>query len=250
MSDVMPLSEVLSSEADERIIQEPETVDEVIETKAEETGEAEKSAEATTPVEETKTNDVSELEQIKRQLNASIAQANDERSKRQALQQQFEQKQVEKPDAYVEPDKAIAFEVDQVAQQNDQRFLAYAFENAQDKYPDFLEMQDIFFDQVAASNPALIEQAKQQADPYKFIYNQAKNFNEFKDVGSLDEYKSKVELELRAKLDAEYAEKLKQQTEQVITNSIPGTLSTATAAGGTGSKGYSGQTPLSKIFDN
>ena len=247
MNDIASAGSIYDGVQDEVVTESTETtVEEVVAQTEEPTGEtteATAEVEAAPPAEEQPYDAKSEVEQLKKQLHASIAQANDERSKRQALQQQ----QVEVPDAYVEPDKAIEFATQQAVSQADQRFLNYAFENAKDKWDDFLEMQDVFFDEVAAQNPALVQQAQQQPDPYKFIYQQAKKHSEFKGIESVDDLRSKIEAEVRAQIAAESGNKEKAAVEKAINDAIPTTLSKSTAAGGNTSKAWS-PTPTSEIF--
>jgi hypothetical protein len=99
-------------------------------------------------------------------------------------------------------------------------------------------------------NPMLQQQAMQHPDPYEFIYQRAKQHAEFKDIGSIDDYKKNLEAQIRAEVEAEMQGKLKEQTEELISKSIPNTLSTATAAAGSRNKGYAGPTPLDKILGN
>ena len=244
------LDQALNGEIEEEAVEPVEveqTTEVTAEAEAEPTVETEETQETAPTAEEVKPSEPTELELVQRQLNAAIAKANDEKSKRQALQQQLQPKE-EAPDPYVEPDKAIEFAQQQAISQSDARFLNYAFENAKDKWDDFLEMQDVFFDEMAVNNPSLVQQAQQMPDPYKFIYNQAKTHSEFKGIGSVDDLRSKIETEVRAKLELEYAEKQKQAAEAAITNSIPGTLSKATAAGGATKETWSGPASLDQIL--
>ena len=67
-------------------------------------------------------------------------------------------------------------------------------------------------------------------------------------VGSLSEYKAKIEADVRAKVEAEFGAKATADTEKAITDAIPQTLSTATAAGGNAGKVFAGATPLDVII--
>lgn len=252
-----PLSEVLSTEADAKIV-EPEVEaaaeTEMIESTAEVTGESEEAAaseDQAAPPAEKQTEDVSEVEKLQAELNAFKAKALDEVSKRQALAQQLEQlkQPVEKPDAFVDPEKAIDHSINGLKTEFENRFLNMSEFNARSRHSeDFDQMTEVFFNEMVVQNPSLQQQAMQHADPYEFIYQQAKTHNEFKGVGSIDDFKARIESELRAKLEAEYAEKQKAAAEQAITNSIPTTLATATAAGGNKGQTFAGPTPLDKII--
>jgi len=191
-----------------------------------------------------------EIEKLRSEVSAFKAKALDEVRKRQALEQ-AQQQQAETPDAYVEPDKAIAFTAQQLQSQMDNRFYDMSEMMARQQHgEDFDQMVDVFFNEMVSSNPLLQQQALQQQHPYEFIYQQAKTHSEFKGVNSVDDLKSKIEAEVRAKVEAEMADKLKAQTEEAITKSIPGTLSTATAAAGTGSTKWAGPMPANKLYGN
>ena len=244
-----PLSEVLASEADNSIIAEPAEV--VPET---DTGEPvpEVDPEAAPPAEETKP-EVKSEDTLQKQLRASIAQANDERGKRQALQGQLEQfkaqqQQVEKPDAFVNPDEAIDYGVNAVSAAFNDRLLNLSESQARGRHDDFDAMKETFFNEVVVQNPVLGQQAMQAPDPYEFVYQQAKTHNEFSGISSMDEYKVKVETEMRVKLEAEYAEKAKDATNQAINNALPQSLSTATATGGNQTPTWAGPTSLNDIL--
>lgn len=201
---------------------------------------------------------VTEVDQLKadvEEANARVLKANaetaafktkalDEVNKRQDLQKA----QVEKPDAYVEPDNAIQFAVDQVEQKFEARFLNLTEAGARSRHDDFDEMKDLFINEMANDNPVLAQQALAQQDPHEWIYQQAKHHNEFKDVTSMDDLKAKIEADIEAKYAAKYAEDKNAITEKAITDSIPGSLATSTAAGGNQGKPYSGPMPFDKIF--
>lgn len=250
-----PLSEVFSTEADEKIL-EP-VVEAAAETAVEvssddvtvdsEVAAVTEEQAAPTAVEQAEVNP--EVVQLRAELNAFKTKALDEVGKRQALEAQIKQAPVEKPDAYVEPDKAIDFGINELKSDFDNKFLNLSEFNARGRHADdFDQMTETFFTDLAVQNPSLQQQALQHPDPYEFIYQQAKNHNEFKDIGSVDDLRAKIEAETRTKVEAEFAEKQKVSTEKAITDSIPRTLSTATAAGGNKAASYAGPTPLNKIF--
>jgi len=246
--DHTPLSEVFadSSEANDVIVDdveettataEPEQVDE--EVAADETVE-----EVAAPTAET--------QDASKEANAFKAMALDERAKRQALQSQLDnlQKPVETPDAFVNPDEAIAHGDNNIRYEFNERLLNMSEAQAKLRHEDFEDMKTVFFDEMAASNPDLMTQANAQPDPYEFVYQQAKTHNEFKGVNSVDDLKAKIEVELRAKLEAEYAEKANAATEKAISNALPQSLSNTTAKGGNTQPEWGGVTPLSKIFSS
>jgi len=244
--DQTPLSEVFSdsSEANDVIVDdveettataEPEQVED--EPKAEETVE-----EVAAPTAETVDNT--------KEANAFKAMALDERTKRQALESQLAslQKPVETPDAFVNPDEAIAHGDNTIRHEFNERFLNMSESQARSRHDDFDSMNDVFFNEMAATNPDLINQANKAPDPYEFVYQQAKTHNEFKGVNSVDDLRSKIEVEIRAKLEAEYADKANVATEKAISNALPQSLSNTTAKGGNTQPEWEGAMPLNKIF--
>jgi len=237
------LSEVFGTEADQTIIGAvEENTEQVAEGSEEVTGEkvaAPPADEAQKVViDQLKT----DLEQANRRANAFQTKALDEVNKRQAMQQP-----VERPDAYVEPDKAIEFEINEMRKESDTRFLGLSESNARLRHTDFEDMQTLF-GQMAENNPVLAQQAIAQADPHEWLYQQAKHHNEFKDVSSIDDLKVKMKAEAKAEFEAEHAKQQNAATEQAITDAIPNSLATATAAGGVTTP-MVGQVPLEKLFD-
>jgi predicted RNase H-like nuclease (RuvC/YqgF family) len=142
-----PLSEVFSTEADTKIVEEqPEKATEqepVTDEQPNEEAQAESEAEAA-PSAEDKPKDVSsEIDQLRNELNAFKTKAMDERNKRQDLQRQLEQ---EKPDAYVEPDKAIDYGINGLKTEFENRFLNMSEFNARSRHSeDFDDMAEVFF---------------------------------------------------------------------------------------------------------
>ncbi|MEE8208849.1 MAG: hypothetical protein V3T88_07870 [Nitrosomonadaceae bacterium] len=242
-----PLSEVLSSEADQVIVDEQVEPEQTQEPEATET--VEKDAAPT--AEETTQNEVSEVDKLRTEINAYKTKAYDEKGKRQALQSQLEginKAQVKKPDAFVNPDDAITYGNNELRTEFNNRFWNMSESQARGRYDDFDAMKDMFLNEMVIDNPLLGQQAVQADDPFDFIYQQAKTHNELKDVGSLSDYRTKIENEMRAKFEAEYAGKAADATEQAISNALPGTLSTATATGGNQTPTWAGPTSLNSIL--
>ena len=248
------LSEVFGTEADLQISEEvePAAAEATPEQSADDvTGspdvEASTEDKAAIPAEETKP-EIDQVEALTKQVNAFKAKALDEVSKRQALENQMQaaQQQEEAPDAFVEPDAAIQHAVNQVQQRNDDRFLNFSEEVTRKNHEDYDEIKEVFLE-MANENPLLAQQAMAQPMPHEWLYQQAKTHNEFKDISSVDDLRAKIEAETRAKIEAEYAEKQKTVTEKAITDAIPNSLASSTAAGGNTTP-IVGQAPLDKIF--
>ncbi|MEE8208715.1 MAG: hypothetical protein V3T88_07190 [Nitrosomonadaceae bacterium] len=242
-----PLSEVLSSEADQVIVDEQVEPEQTQEPEATETVDqkAAPTAEETTP-------EVSEVDKLRKEMNAYKTKAYDELNKRQVLQrenEEYKKQPVEKPDAFVNPDEAISHGNNEIRAEFNDRFLNMSESQARGRHgDDFDQMKDTFFNELVIDNPVLSQQAMQAPDPYEFVYQQAKTHDELKDVGSLSDYRTKIENEMRAKFEAEYAGKAADATEQAISNALPGTLSTATATGGNQTPTWGGPPTLDTIL--
>jgi hypothetical protein len=246
------LSEVFRTEADNTVIESTEVTEEVkadevdqVETTDEVKSEEVTGEQAAPPADKTepKAELESKLAQMEAKIKAFQTKALDEVRKRQELE-----RQQAKPDAYAEPDKAIDFSVNQLKSDFDNRFLNLSEYNARSRHSeDFDAMTETFFNEMVQQSPALHQQALTHPDPYEFIYQQAKTYTEFKGVSSVSDLKAKLEAEIRAKVEAEYAEKQKELTEAAIRKAIPQTLATKTAAAGKVDS-YNGPTPLSEIL--
>jgi len=248
-----PLSEVLSLEADAVIIEddqvnpETETGQNQEEQPATETGEEQ----AAPPAEETKPEALSEIDQVRSELEAYKTKAYDEKGKRQALQSKLEvlnAPAVERPDAYVNPDQAIDYGNNEIRAEFNDRFLNMSESQARGRHDDFDVMNKTFFNEMVVDNPVLAQQAMSAPDPYEFVYQQAKTHDEFKGVNSMAEYKDKLRSEMRTELEAEYADKTKTDVDNAINNALPQTLSTATATGGNQTPTWAGPTSLGNIL--
>ena len=197
---------------------------------------------------------------VEKQLAAQITKAQDEKGKRQTLKQENEvlrqqlaqHNRVEPPDAYAEPDKALAYAKAELRQEFQGQFLNMSEQNAKARYSgDFDVMTDTFFNEMLKENPSLQAEAMRKVDPYEFIYRTAKNHVELKqlnEAGGVEGYREAIEKEFRAKWDAEQAEKTKEAVEKAIDESIPGSLATQRAAGGNKANTFAGPTPLKNIL--
>lgn len=244
-----PLSDVFSSAE----IQEQAQIEPVAETVVE--PEVEVSTETETEVQAAPTAEpeqkVDDVEVLRKELEAFKAKALDETRKRQELKAQLEQRnKPEPPDAFAEPDKAIEYQVNKVRQEFQSRFLDMSEANAASRHEDFNQMKQVFFEEMLTQNPVLQQQALMQPDPYGWIYNQAKNHTELKDIGNVGDWQKRKEAEIRAKLEAEYEAKKKVEIEAAIQSKLPKTLANATAAGGNATQQWTGPTPLNKIVGN
>ena len=254
-----PLDNVLSGESAEVVDAPLEEITETVTEEAEPTVDTEEvEAQAETETTDAPTASEESVEDLKNQVKAFQTKADDEKGKRQALQQKIEQWQQqqqtqEAPDPYAEPDKAIDHAVSKVEQRFQNKLLDMSELNAKNRHEkdgDFDVMTDLFFNKMAVENPALNAEALAQVDPYEYIYRTAKNHTDMaqlNEAGGVEGYRENLEKELRAKWDAEQTEKTKEAVEQKITESIPGSLSTQRAAGSNQTRVFEGDKPLNKI---
>lgn len=159
------------------------------------------------------------------EVSAFKAQALDERRKRQALEQQLraleeQQRQIptEKPDFWENPDAAMDARIAEIQRASDMRFYALAEDMTKGKYSDYEEISDYFVEVLAPQNPGLIEQARNQANPYEFIYKATKAQKELAEVGDINALKAK----LRAEVEAELRTSMAKEAEKLA--KIPGSL--------------------------
>lgn len=202
------LNEVLSGE-------EPKAEDEAKQEEVQATGEKETA----TPADDNA------------EVLAFKAKAQDEKRKRQEAQQKLQEMEErlrqletskEEVDYWDDPKKAIDSTVDtrlrEVEEQMNARLWGLSEQLTKERHEDYQEITDYFVDEVAPKNPHLVEQAKLEANPYEFIYRQAKAQKQLAEVGDVDK--------LRAQIRAEVEAELKGKPE------VPPTLSTERATGG------------------
>jgi hypothetical protein len=183
-------------------------------------------AEETTPevVEEPKTEEpkteeetTASKEEKSEEREWTFAAVKDERRKRQELEKELEslkQQQAPKqemPDVF---DDQKAF-VDSIRSEYQQQIHSAKLEIARDMmseaHDDYEEMEAQFIE-IAKGNPMLAAEARKASNPAKFAYQQAKKYQEFKDMQDIDTVKSRMREEIRQELLAESQEKKEQKS--------------------------------------
>jgi hypothetical protein len=163
-------------------------------------------------------------EEFSAKEKALLYAAQEERRKRQELEQQLAQyrqqpqTQQEAPKPFWEdPDGAVAqyqktIEATKAefAQNFFKQKLEFTEELARVKYPDYNEVVEVF-KEVAQQAPGLVQQCMTSQNPAEFAYKLGKHHKEMRDVGSIEEYKKKAEKELRVKIEAEMKEKYEKE---------------------------------------
>ena len=122
-------------------------------------------------------------------------------------------------------------------------FLSYTEGEARGRYTDYDQMREVFSQEVQR-NPVLISQLASAPNPAEFIYQQGRIARELQQVGgNLSAYRQRIEAEVRAKLEAEYAAKPQR------TAAVPQSLNSEPSRGA-GIQGavWNGPTPLEDIL--
>lgn len=170
----------------------------------------------------------------------------EERRKRQEMERQLQElKQPPKPavDPWSDLPGALAQQQQTFEDRIRQERLLVSEDMAREKYADFEEVIGHFSKAVEA-NPALAAQMNQARNPAEFAYKQGQIQRELGTVnGDVNAYRTKIETDLRAKLEAEYAAKYGVKPAPVVPTSL-NSDSSPTAA----TEVYAGPPPLSKLL--
>ncbi len=190
---------------------------------------------------------------------AFLAQATDERRKRQELEARLRVLESGKPP---EPAKTFWDDPEGAMKAHEQRTneaiintrLQTAEAIARGKYADFDEKIASFKEHLDGQPPAIAQSIAQKwlsdPDPAGFAYNFAKTQMELKEAGDLPALRASIEAKARAderaKVEAEY--KAKEDAAKKQREAIPGSLSNARALGGNAVPTWSGPTSLDNIL--
>ena len=173
-----------------------------------------------------------------------------ERKKRQALEARIaELEKKDPPKAFWDdPEGAINTLRAEISQTAATTKLQTAEAIARGKYPDFDEKLAAF-SEIIQQTPGVMQQCVNDPNPAEFAYRLAKNHIEFKQVGSMEEMRAKIERDtetrVRAILEKEYAEKAAAL--EKTRAALPGSLSDARSTG-VNRPVWSGPTSLENIL--
>jgi hypothetical protein len=138
-----------------------------------------------------------------------------EREKRQALQAELEALKAPKPepiDPWTDLPGALAQQQKTFQEQLRQQRLLVSEEIAREKHKDFEEVIG-HFNEAVQSNPALASQMVEARNPAEFAYKQGLLHKELGSVnGDPIAYRSKLESDIRAKVEAEFKAKYGDKT--------------------------------------
>lgn len=169
----------------------------------------------------------------------------DERRKRQELEQKLaQQQQPEKPGFWEKPEEYLETVRNEARLEGIRSKLDITEDFARSKYKDYDE-QLVVFQGLVQQNPNLFHQMLQARNPAEFAYSVAKNHATVQQAGSLEEMRTKMEAEIRAKVEAEY--KAKADAEVRKRDAIPETL-TDVQSGSVREAAFAGPKPLNEIL--
>jgi hypothetical protein len=205
------------------------------------------------PVKEAKTPE-KPLEEYSARERAAFAKAADETRKRQALERQIEElnkKQAEKP-FFEDPEGALARQRQELESKLNFATLSTKVQTsesiARSRHADYDEKFAVF-SQMVQEAPHLAEQAFSSPDPAEFAYKTAKMQKDLQDAGGIDELRSKVEAELKARIRSELEAEMKKREDEIKAQkeALPGSL-TDVPSKGSNRPVWGGPTPLDDIL--
>jgi len=171
----------------------------------------------------------------------------EERAKRQALQAELEAlKKPQAPpiDPWTDLPGALAQQQKSFEEQLKQQRLLVSEEMAREKYKDFEEVIG-HFNQAVEANPALANQMVASRNPAEFAYKQGLLQKELGTVnGDPIAYRTKLEQDLRSKLEAEFAAKYGVKPAPAVPTSLNSDSSPPPV------EVYQGPKPLNQILRN
>ena len=180
----------------------------------------------------------------------------EERRKRQDLERQLneirsakQEKPEDKKSFWDDPEGHLKSFEQGLEQKLTQREVATKLQTseviARSRYTDFDEKVEIFAS-LMRETPALHSQMVSASDPAEFVYRTAARTKMLQEAGSIDELRSKIEKETRAKLEAEF--KAKQDDLDKQRSALTGSLSDVKGASTQQRPVFSGPTPLGDIL--
>lgn len=159
----------------------------------------------------------------------------EERRKRQDIERQLKELQASQPPQepkafWDDPEGALQTFQQQVEKVVTTTRMDTAEQIARSKYNDFDDKINVFAE-VLQNTPGLREHWMKAPDPAEFAYKTGKNYMELQQAGNIDALRSKIENEVRLKIEAEL--KAKDEARKSEIAAIPPSLSNAQSAPGT-----------------
>lgn len=159
----------------------------------------------------------------------------DERTKRQerdarieAMERQLKELQEKKedepaPDFYDNPDAAFEHHQSKLEQRLTQKMISMSEEMVRAQYEDYDAVIDQFAEAVK-TNPVLLEEARQSANPALKAYQLGKKQAKLAEIGDPEDFAKRTEESIRAKVEKELREKLaaeKQKSTEAKSRVVP-----------------------------
>ena len=192
-------------------------------------------------------------EQMTEKEKAFLRAAQEERQKRQALEQELaklrQPQPAEQPKTFYEaPDEALQTHEQKMEKLGVKIRLDTSEQIARGRYTDFDAHAQAFVEAVQMA-PQLYAQMLQSPDPAEFAYQTGKRHAEIQKYGGVQQWEQQKEQELRARIKAELeAEAKKREEEQKrLRDALPGSLS-GTPGARHSAVTWSGPTPLENIL--
>lgn len=181
---------------------------------------------------------------------AFLAAAQEERRKRQAMEQELAALRQNKPAEpaktfWDDPEAALKQHETQTRQIVLQTRLDTSEAIARQRYPDF-DANVEEFGTLMQTVPGVRDQWLAAADPAEFAYQVGKRQKELKSIGNIEEYRQRVASEERAKIEAEF--KAKEADRQKLAADLPGSLSDVRSTSTPARAVFTGPTPLDAIL--
>jgi hypothetical protein len=185
-----------------------------------------------------------EPQELTAKEKAFLAQATDERRKRQELEQRLSameklQPKPEQKPFWEDPEAALKQREEstqETLRKHEEQMRQIALNTrwstaeviARSKHADYDEKIAVF-GEIVQKNPHLVQEWLSQPDPAEYAYTIGKNQQELRQAGDLEGYKKKIQEEtaakVRAELEAQY--KAKAEEQERMRAAIPGSLSNA-----------------------
>jgi hypothetical protein len=183
---------------------------------------------------------------------AAIAQANDERRKRQALEQElarYRAQQQKAPDVATDPQGFQQHINETLQTQTINMRVDLSAAMARKQYQDY-EAVMAEWPALIEQNPYLYQQAIQQELPADWAYNYVKQQKLLQEIGDPAKWREAEQARIRAELEAELAQKAQQAPARPAAPVPPPSLANATsAAGGISTKAqWNGPTPFQNMI--
>lgn len=193
-------------------------------------------------------------EQMTAKEQAFLKAAQDERTKRQQLEQRLAALEANKPQEpaktfWDDPEGALTAQRQEMQQMVTTTRLTTAEAIARGRHADFDEKITVFRD-IAAQTPGLVEQMLGAPDPAEFAYRVGKNHQDLQAAGSIDGLKAQIQAETEARVRAQVEAELKAKYEAAAQQraALPRSLSDVQGGATPQRPVWNGPTPLDKVL--